>query len=181
VTKTPDVVHTQRLRLRRPVFADADAIFNHFASDPEVTRYMSWPTHVSIADTQAFLKFAIENWQQHSMGTLLIESNGMVIGSTGIHLGQADVAAYSAETGYVFARHACGKGYATEVLQAMVMLAAQVGLKQLTAGCHPDNVASQRVLHKCGFSVEAGPRASKLFPNTTPALVITPQFQKRIS
>jgi ribosomal-protein-alanine N-acetyltransferase len=76
----------------RPVFADADAIFNHFASDPEVTRYMSWPTHESIADTQAFLKFAIENWQQHSMGTLLIESNGMVIGSTGIHLGQADAA-----------------------------------------------------------------------------------------
>lgn len=177
----PDVIHTQRLRLRKPVAADADAIFANFSNDPEVTRYMSWPTHTSVANTQAFLKFAAEDWQQYSLGTFVIECGGIVIGCTGIHMGQADATEHSAETGYVFAKHAWGKGYATEVLQAMVVLAAQAGLRQLTAGCHPDNVASRHVLQKCGFAAEPGPGVSQPYPNATPPLVLAPRYQRRIS
>jgi RimJ/RimL family protein N-acetyltransferase len=33
--------------LRRPTLADAGAIFYRYASDPVVTRYLSWPTHRS--------------------------------------------------------------------------------------------------------------------------------------
>jgi ribosomal-protein-alanine N-acetyltransferase len=177
---TPDCIHTQRLRLRRPTAADADAIFNSFANDSEVTRYMSWPTHTSVTDTRAFLKFAVEQWQQQSVGTFLIESDGKVIGSTGIHLDQQASSGGSAETGYVFARHAWGQGYATEVLRAMVTLAMQLGLQQLTAGCHPDNLASKRVLEKCGFIAVPAPEPFKLFPNANPSRVASLLYQRRI-
>jgi len=49
----PDLVRTTRLTLRRPRLSDARAVFEEYASDPEVTRYMDWPTHLSIGDAAA--------------------------------------------------------------------------------------------------------------------------------
>ena len=46
-------IETERLVLRVPRVEDAQAIFE-YASDPVVTRYLSWRTHTSVADTIAF-------------------------------------------------------------------------------------------------------------------------------
>lgn len=180
MSKAPEVIHTARLRLRRPVAADAEAIFASFASDSEVTRYMAWPTHVSLADTHGFLSFAQDDWQQQPAGTYLVELNGGVIGSTGIHFGRPDTDTGSAETGYVFVRRVWGHGYAAEVLQAMVMLATQLDLRELTAGCHPENLASRRVLEKCGFAADSLLQTGKLFPNASPAVVAGLVYRRQV-
>ena len=70
-----------------------------------------------------------------------------------------------AATGYVFARDAWGRGYATEALRAMVVLAPSVGLRRLHAMCHPLHHASIRVLEKCGFEREGVLRRYAEFPN----------------
>ena len=49
------IVETPRLRLRPPQPADAQAIFERYASDPRVTRYLGWPTHRTVGDTEDFL------------------------------------------------------------------------------------------------------------------------------
>nr|MBA2355602.1 N-acetyltransferase [Acidobacteriota bacterium] len=49
--KAPEQIETARLVLRRPVAKDAPAIFERYASDPEVTRFLSWPRHQSLAVT----------------------------------------------------------------------------------------------------------------------------------
>jgi RimJ/RimL family protein N-acetyltransferase len=58
--KAPVQVETTRLLLRQPRAADATSIFERYASDPDVTRFLGWLRHQSLADTQAFL-FLLNN------------------------------------------------------------------------------------------------------------------------
>ena len=157
------LLETNRLSLRKPVADDAAAIFQRFACDPEVTRYMSWPRHRSIEDTLAFLAWSDADWNQWPAGSYLVQSrqSGQLIGSTGLSFQSSD----RAITGYVFARDAWGKGYATEALQAMVALAKSLGVRRLEASCHADHRPSAHVLEKCGFTCEAVLPAHSIFPN----------------
>ncbi len=47
-----------------------------------------------------------------------------------------------------------GRGYATEVAQALVEFAQASGMHRVEATCHPDNAASVRVLAKAGLTLE---------------------------
>jgi RimJ/RimL family protein N-acetyltransferase len=158
-------VETPRLILRKPVLQDAETIFARYAGDPEVTRLLGWPRHTSVSMTRAFLEFSDNEWQRWPAGPYLVESrdDGSLLGSTGLGFETPD----RAGTGYVFARDAWGKGYATESLRAVVEIARGLGVKRLYALCHPTNLASTRVLEKCAFACEGIlPRHSQ-FPNLT--------------
>ncbi len=159
----PERIETGRLVIRRPVDGDAEAIFARYASDPAVTTYLGWPRHASVGDTRAFLALSAREWCQWSVGPYLVETRdeGMLIGSTGLALETPERAA----TGYVFARDAWGRGYATESLRAMVALAPSVGVRRLYALCHPLHDASAHVLAKCGFEREGVLRRYAEFPN----------------
>src|SRR5262249_38528998 len=142
-------VETPRLILRRPKREDAEAIFSRYASDPEVTRLLAWPRHTSVCATHAFLEFSDAEWTRWPAGPYLIESrqDGSLLGSGGLAFETPDCAA----TGYVLAKEAWGKGYATESLRAVVDTARKAGVVRLYALCHTEHPASRRVLEKCGF------------------------------
>ena len=131
-----------------------------------MTRYLGWPTHRTITDTEGFLGFCESEWARWSAGPLLIESraDGLLIGSTG--LGFETPA--QASTGYVLAHDAWGLGYATEALTAVRDWAAQLGVERVYALCHPAHRASARVLEKCGFLCEGTLRGYAEFPNLAP-------------
>jgi RimJ/RimL family protein N-acetyltransferase len=168
VRATRETIETARLRLRRPRAADAVPVFERYASDPEVTRYLGWPTHRSLADTDGFLAFCDSEWERWPAGPYLVESRtgGLLLGSTGLGFETPE----QAVTGYVFARDAWGKGYATEVLSAMRELARGLRVQRLYALCHPDHRASHHVLEKCGFLREGRLRAHAEFPNLAPGV-----------
>lgn len=165
--KAPQRFETARLLLTAPAAGDAATIFRRYASDPEVTRFLGWPRHQSIAETQAFLAFSAREWERTPAGPYLIWSmdGALLLGATGL----AVVDAWQAVTGYVLARDAWGNGYATEVLSAMVDLARGLGFERLTAECHHQHQASWRVLEKCGFMRDNGMRKTK-FPNLLPGV-----------
>ena len=48
--QAPELLVTERLVLRRPVGDDVSAIFERYASDPEVTRYLAWPRAAWLAE-----------------------------------------------------------------------------------------------------------------------------------
>ena len=79
----PDRFETDRLLLRRPRPDDAAAIFNRYASDPEVTRWVGWPRHRTIADTEGFLAFCEAEWARAPGFAYLIErrADGVLVGS----------------------------------------------------------------------------------------------------
>jgi ribosomal-protein-alanine N-acetyltransferase len=81
----PATIQTERLLLRKPKAEDAASIFERYAADTDVCRYLSWPRHRSIEDTWAFLEFSDSQWQRWPAGPYLIcsLSNGELLGSTG--------------------------------------------------------------------------------------------------
>ena len=159
------VIDTPRLVLRAPEAADADLIFERYASDPDVTRYVGWPRHRSIDDTRAFVEFSRLEWQRWPAGPYLAWSpDGELLGSTGLAFETPTRAA----TGYVFAKDAWGRGYAAEALGAMTDLAAGLGVRRLYAICHVEHRASWRVLEKGGFVREGVLRRYAEFPNLSP-------------
>jgi len=150
----------------KPVPADAEAIFTRYAGDPEVTRYLGWPRHQSVADTNAFMTFSDAEWIRWPAGPYLIESrsNHKLLGSTGLGFEAPAIAS----TGYALARDTWGNGYATEALTAVVQVAEQLRIALLYALCHPDHPSSARVLVKCGFRLEQRLDRFAEFPNLNP-------------
>jgi RimJ/RimL family protein N-acetyltransferase len=167
--KAPETIETARLRLRKPVRGDAEAIFSRYAADPAVTRYMSWPTHRSVADTEAFLAWSDADWERWPAGSYLVYkkgADGSLLGGTGLTFKTPT----RVLTGYVLAQDAWGKGYATEALEAMVELAGQLGVERIEAICHVEHLASAHVMEKCGFQRECVLWAHTVFPNIDPGI-----------
>jgi len=163
----PLIIETERLLLRRPLAGDAATVFARYAADPDVTRYLGWPTHQSLADTRKFLAFSRAEWAQHGVGPYLIHArdNGDLLGSASLRLESPRQAA----VGYLLARDAWGRGYATEAVRAMCDLALGLDVRRLYALCHFDNGASRRVMEKCGFRREGILCNRSYFPNLPPA------------
>jgi ribosomal-protein-alanine N-acetyltransferase len=160
-----EIIETERLVLRRPRISDEPAIFSRYASDPEATRYMAWPTHRSLDDTRFFLQLSDDAWARWPVtGPYLVFARDGVtlIGSAGILHDDAE----RAQIGYIIARDAWGRGYATEALLASVEAARIAGVRRLEAGVHVDHPMSMRVLEKAGF-VREGVRPGR-FPNLPP-------------
>ncbi|HEX5071153.1 MAG TPA: GNAT family N-acetyltransferase [Vicinamibacterales bacterium] len=158
----PDRIETERLILRRPRLEDAEAVFTRYAGDPDVSRYMAWPLHRTPATTRLFLQFSDGEWAKWPAGPYLVSTrDGQLIGGTGF----AFETPYRASTGYVFARDAWGRGYATETVRALVQLAPSLGIARLYALCHVDHRPSARVLEKTGFQYEGILRRYLAFPN----------------
>jgi ribosomal-protein-alanine N-acetyltransferase len=166
--RAPVEIETPRLALGQPRPADAAAIFERCASDPDVTRFLGWPRHQSIADTLAFLRLSAEQWDGWPGGPYLIRSrgNGRLLGGTGFVFD----APGQAMTGYVLAKDAWGMGFATEALSAVVDVASRIGVARLYALCHPAHRASWRVLEKCGFSRDTTWARQTEFPNLAPGV-----------
>jgi RimJ/RimL family protein N-acetyltransferase len=51
-----DGFQTRRLLLRSIAMADARSIFDGYAQDPEVSRYVTWRPHAGIKRTKAYVK-----------------------------------------------------------------------------------------------------------------------------
>ena len=163
-TPAPERIETDRLVLRRPRLADAAAIFARYASDPEVTRWVGWPRHTAVEQTEGFLGFAADEWVRWPAGPYLIErrEDALLIGSTGFGFESP----WAAMTGYVLAKDAWGQGYATESLRAIVELAPGLGVRRLFAYCHAGHAASAHVLDKGGFTREGILARHTIFPNS---------------
>jgi RimJ/RimL family protein N-acetyltransferase len=166
--KAPSRFETSRLVLVRPAPEDVQEIFDRYASDPEVTRYLGWPRHTAVADTKAFLDFSAQQWERWPAGPYLIRDRGdaRLLGGTGLDFDTTD----EATTGYVLAKDSWGYGYATEALQAMIDVARRVGVVRLAALCHPQHRASWHVLEKCGFARITGHSELAEFPNLLPGV-----------
>ncbi len=160
--RAPESLTTERLVLRRPRTEDAAAVLGSYAGDPEVTRLLAWPCHRSLDDTLAFIRWSDEVWGSRPAGPyVVLDGDDRVIGSTGLDVETP----WRASTGYVLSREDWGRGLATEIALAMTGLADRLGLIRLYALCHPDNIASARVLARCGFTREGVLRRHTVFPN----------------
>lgn len=82
----------------------------------------------------------------------MVEVGEEVVGSVSIH--SLNLRMRHAEVGYVIGDAWKGRGYATAALRLLVPLAWEAGLRRLMALVAAENLASQRVLQKVGFTRE---------------------------
>lgn len=157
----PERFETKRLILRRIEAGDAEAIFDTYASDPDVTRYLSWRTHESVDDAREYAAYAAKAWEEGTEFVWIIERAGELLG--GLSFG---VRGHRAILGYVLGRDAWGQGFMTEAVGALVeWLEKEPSIRRIEAMCALDNPASARVLEKLGLEHEGVLRAFWVLPN----------------
>jgi len=144
---------TERLLFQRLRYEDAEEIFYAYASKPEATRYVSWATHRSVADTRRYLMHTRAAW---AAGTdysfsIRLKNTHRLIGSIGCLNEYGKI-----QFGYIISPAQWNKGYATEATRRfMELLAARPVVYRIGTLVDVANIASQRVLEKCGLIEEA--------------------------
>jgi len=143
---------TNRLHLRPFTLADHEAIHQIYA-DPEVMRYVGHGAHRTMAETANALRIYGDVLAQRGYSFLAVteRASSDVIGDGGLHpMGGIGP---DVELGYTLARSAWGKGYATELGQALVEYAFTVlRVPRVVAQVEPANTGSRRVLAKLGMT-----------------------------
>jgi ribosomal-protein-alanine N-acetyltransferase len=161
----PESFETPRLRLRAARLEDAEAIFNEYAQDPSVAKYVVWKPHQSIVETRAFLRYCEDQRRAGRIFPYVVLKKdddrliGMVeIGSDG-------------GLGYVLSQAHWGRGYMTEAVKVLVEWAmAQDEMKKIHATCDVDNPASARVMEKAGLKFEGILPRHSVHPNISSEL-----------
>jgi [ribosomal protein S5]-alanine N-acetyltransferase len=148
------VLETERLILRPITVADADEVFE-YGSDPEVTKYMIFPTHTTLADSIMWLETVPDSFAKRERMTFAItlKADGKFIGSSGFH----DISPkhHRLMMGYVLSRNYWGNGYMTEAVREMILFAFEdMGMHRVAATCDYDNIRSARVMDRCGMTLE---------------------------
>jgi len=149
------ILETERLRLRGHRLDD----FSNCAAlwgDPIVTRYIG---RKPLTEEEAWVRLLryVGHWALLAFGYWAIEekSTGAFLGEAGFQENQRDIEPSLKgllETGWVFAPHPHGKGYATEAVRAMhTWKDANLPEKKVCCIIDAPNVASIRVAQKCGY------------------------------
>jgi len=149
------ILETDRLMLRPFLSEDARAMFDNWASDPEVTKFLSWPAYQSIDDAHAILKIWLEDYKKPDFyqWAIVLKELNQPIGS--ISVVNLDHRVDMAEIGYCIGKPWWGRGIMPEAMQAvMSYLFEEVGCQRIEAGHDPNNPASGAVLRKCGLKYE---------------------------
>lgn len=130
-------------------------------SDRELSRYVPGiPYPYAESDAQAFIERAARAWADGGEATFVISNvpDGTGLGTIGLHLAARDTGL--AEVGYWLAKEARGRGAATIAVQLVSRWAfAVVGIDRLSLQTAPENMASQRVAERAGFTREGLLRA----------------------
>lgn len=150
-------IETERALLRRFCPDDAEDMFA-YASDPEVTKYLTFPPYQSVEQVRDF----IESTFQDNLDVYAItnKGTGRVIGSFGF---MPELAHNKTGLGYALNCSDWNRGLMTEILsRVMEILFLDFGFQRVESTHYLGNMGSGRVMEKCGMVKEGVLRREKL-------------------
>jgi len=147
------ILETKRLILRYQQASDV-AFLVDLWSHPEVTRHMGGPRDrdwlQSVFEETAQDPYA----ERYDLWPVIEKETGQVVGHCGL-LDKEVEGRTEIELIYILASSTWGKGYATEMGQALKRYAfEEMGIGRLITLIEPENTASERVAVKMGMRVE---------------------------
>lgn len=154
---------TARLLAKPAVIGDADVLFEHYASDPQVAKYMTWTPHRSVDETKTFLTRCERVWSEGTAfpWVLRLRQDGSLVGVLEIRVGASAV-----DIGYALVRRCWRQGFMSEAVTAVIEWAfAQPAIYRVWATCDSENVASARLLERVGMEREGRLRRWLVHPN----------------
>ena len=149
-------LETDRLILRRFVIEDAEAMYRNWASEDEVSKFLTWPTHSDVGETKTLLSSWIVNYEKPDFYNWAIELKeiGEVIGNISV-VGAIDEKVAGADLGYCMGTKWWGQGIMPEAGKAVIRyLFEEVGCNRIAAVHAKDNPKSGRVMQKIGMTYE---------------------------
>jgi len=159
-------LETDRLLLRRLLPEDAEMMYQNWASDPEVTRFLRWEPHKNEAETHELLTAWATLYPNpdYYQWAIVEKATGEVFGSISIYnslLGEPqqktawpkmNLTDGIWEPGYCIGKKWWNKGFTTEALNALVEYWFTNTDSDWLACCHATtNPASGKVMTKAGF------------------------------
>ncbi len=155
-------LETGRLVLRQFVIDDAAAMYKNWASDGEVTRYLTWSPHASEDASRALLKdwtASYRNDDYYQWAIVLKENGDEPIGSISAVHQNEDLSVI--QIGYCIGRPWWHQGITSEALGAAIdFFFDKVGANRVEAIHDPNNPHSGMVMRKCGMKYEGTLRSS---------------------
>jgi ribosomal-protein-alanine N-acetyltransferase len=146
------ILETERLLLRAPSLADAEAI-KAVVSHHDVAKMMLNIPHPYPDDgAVTWVSSLIASQELHYSFMIILKETGTLMGSTGIHPHER----FSrAEIGYWLGVDFWNKGYMSEACRALVDFGFEtLGLERIQASYFVENIASRRVMEKAGMQYE---------------------------
>lgn len=155
-------IETDRLLLRRFLIDDADAMYSNWASDPEVTEFLTWPAHTGVNVSKAVLEDWISSYTQkdyYQWAIVLKELGSDPIGSIGAVNLNDDID--MVHIGYCLGKAWWHRGIMSEALKAVMdFFFDEVGTNRIESRHDPRNPHSGMVMKKCGMKYEGTMRSS---------------------
>lgn len=149
----PSFFETEHLKVRAFERTDAACLYQNHTEDA-VKRWIPNESYRDTAEADAAIHFFRQCVEQKKLPYVLaveLKENGALIGDTGIN--EVEGCPSQVEIGYTISDACAGKGYATELVQAMMHFCAlELGVHTFYGRVLRGNLASVRVLEKNGFA-----------------------------
>jgi ribosomal-protein-alanine N-acetyltransferase len=149
-------LETERLLLRPFAMEDAEGMYRNWANDPEVTKYLTWPTH----ECMEVSRLIIEDWISHydeldyyQWAIVFKDGEDEPIGSIGVV--NKDDQIEMVHIGYCIGQKWWKQGIMSEALSALInFFFEEVEVNRIESRFDPNNLNSGKVMKKCGMKYE---------------------------
>ena len=148
-------LETERLILRPFKLSDAEAMYNNWANDPDVTKYLTWQPHKDVEETRGVISRWIKEAEdpENYQWAIVLKEIGEPIGSISVValVNERDIVSI----GYCIGKKWWHQGITSEAFEAVIrFMFDEVGVNRLEARHNVFNPNSGGVMKKCGLTYE---------------------------
>lgn len=155
-------IETDRLILRRYVIEDADAMYKNWASDSEVTKFLTWQPHSSVEVSRSIIVDWLKEYsdEKYYQWAIVLKDNGNEpIGDISVVQMNEDIS--MVHIGYCLGRAWWRRGIMSEALKAVMdFMFDTVEVNRVESRHDPMNPNSGKVMQKCGMKYEGTLRSA---------------------
>ena len=155
-------IETDRLILRRYVIEDADAMYKNWASDSEVTKFLTGQPHSSVDVSRSIIEDWLKEYsdEKYYQWAIVLKDNGNepIGGISVVHMNE-DIS--MVHIGYCLGRAWWRRGIMSEALKAVMdFMFDTVEVNRVESRHDPMNPNSGKVMQKCGMKYEGTLRSA---------------------
>ena len=154
IFKNPPVLESERLIYKKITSENAPDMYEYSKLE-EVTRYLLWTPHLSLVQTERYIKLLQKKYDNGSFWDygLTFKGDGKFIGTCGITSIEDETD--TVEIGYVLSPDYWGKELALEAARTVMTFCFDVlGAKRICGKFMEGNNGSMRVMQKLGMKLE---------------------------
>lgn len=155
-------IETDRLILRRYKIEDADTMYKNWASDSEVTKFLTWQPHSSVDVSRSIIEDWLKEYsdEKYYHWAIVFRDNGNEpIGDISVVQMNEDIS--MVHIGYCLGRAWWRRGIMSEALKAVMdFMFDTVEVNRVESRHDPMNPNSGKVMQKCGMKYEGTLRSA---------------------